>query len=131
MMKFIMSHKIAAAIIAAVITAGTVTGVVLANKSNTPEEPQNNPVVTQAVENNSGNGNTEVKTVSETDTTVYHEVKFAMPAGLKAGEAEKITLPETLMLADGTTFAELPSAKEDGKMFLGWYYDDGLTYMSA
>ncbi|MBP5330749.1 MAG: hypothetical protein J6Y89_02745, partial [Lachnospiraceae bacterium] len=131
MMKFIMSHKIAAAIIAAVITAGTVTGVVLANKSNTPEEPQNNPVVTQAVENNSGNGNTEVKTVSETDTTVYHEVKFAMPVGLKAGEAEKITLPETLMLADGTTFAELPSAKEDGKMFLGWYYDDGLTYMSA
>ena len=60
---------------------------------------------------------------NDPQTSAWHEVKFAMPAGLSEDEKSNIELPGTLMVEQGVTVAQLPIAKCKGQMFLGWYYD--------
>ena len=57
-------------------------------------------------------------------STRYYEVKFA------AGSDQDTTglkLPDTATFRSGTKISELSTPYQAGKVFLGWYYDQGLT----
>ncbi len=68
---------------------------------------------------------------NDPQTSAWHEVKFAMPAGLSEEDKANVELPDTLMVEQGVTVAQLPIAKCKGQMFLGWYYDDSYKTVTA
>lgn len=64
-------------------------------------------------------------------TTVYREVKFALPTGTTDEDVGRTTLPDRQMVEDGTSVNALPTAKQNGSVFLGWYYDEELTLLAG
>ena len=61
---------------------------------------------------------------SDSSSTSYYEVSFAL--GEQAGAGE-VTLPEKQTVKAGTRISELPTPTQTGGVFLGWYYDSALT----
>ena len=57
-----------------------------------------------------------------TTTTTYYAVSFAM-----GDKQPEIGLPESKTVAAGTPISSLPTPSKPGVVFLGWYYDIGLT----
>ena len=57
-------------------------------------------------------------------STRYYEVKF--DAGNKQ-DTTGLKLPDTATFRSGTKISELSTPYQAGKVFLGWYYDQGLT----
>ncbi|MBR4769169.1 MAG: hypothetical protein IK088_09370, partial [Lachnospiraceae bacterium] len=73
---------------------------------------------------------TDVTNPSEgTEVEGYHEVKFALPAGMSEEAKEKTTLPVTTMIKDGSLIYSMKAPRQEGSVFLGWYYDDQLDLM--
>ncbi|MBR4208604.1 MAG: InlB B-repeat-containing protein, partial [Lachnospiraceae bacterium] len=67
--------------------------------------------------------------LEETVTTTYYEVKFAL---LPDQQEEDISLPETLMVPEGTLISSLPTASRANSVFTGWGYDEeGRTLAAA
>jgi len=64
-----------------------------------------------------------------TASTVYHEVSFALPACDGEAEAERTSLPGTVMVPDGTQVDALSTPSRLNCVFAGWYYDAALENM--
>ncbi len=60
---------------------------------------------------------------SSDSTTPGYEVSFAMGNG----QGTNVTLPKTASYAEGTAISSLPTPAGGNAIFLGWYYDAGLT----
>lgn len=56
--------------------------------------------------------------------TQYYEVRFERGADKNEWD---VRLPETRLYPSGTKIAELPTPYQSNGIFLGWYYDEGLT----
>ncbi len=57
----------------------------------------------------------------------YFEVTFDYPAGTSEEDAKAITLPQKMMLTEGTLLYAIPQPDKADCVFTGWYYDAALT----
>lgn len=93
-------------------------GVLSQRESVDPDTPQpsEKPEETKKPTSSSSSGS----------VTNYVSVSFA----LGNGQAD-ISLPTTQTVAKGTAISSLPTPSKAGVIFLGWYYDSGLTQRAA
>lgn len=74
-------------------------------------------------DDNSGNDTPGSGSSDNGSVTQRYEVSFA----LGDGQSAAVTLPQTAAWAEGTAISSLPTPAGGNSIFLGWYYDAGLT----
>ena len=126
------AKKLVAILLAAVLViAGVSSAIIFSGKSKNQDTE-----TTQDGSNVASNTDPATEAPTEPEPTDeemrakgYYQVKFAMPANATDKQKDSIVLPETTWVEPGTKLNTLTSARQNGAVFLGWYYDDKLIGM--
>ncbi len=96
--------------------------------AESPEQPKRDPAQAEASpEQAEESGETLLSQLTEDEeNTLYREIQFALPDNVTEEEAKEITLPEKMMIADGTLLFAVPQAERERCTFSGWFYDAAL-----
>lgn len=90
--------------------------------STVPAKPEQKPGNSSGSSSSGSSSSGGSSSGGGTTTTTYYAVSFAM-----GDKQPEIGLPESTAVAAGTPISSLPTPSKPGVVFLGWYYDIGLT----
>ena len=71
------------------------------------------------------------KYLEENTQTRYYKVTFALSDQLDEGVKDNITMEQSVMVTKNTLLYTLPLPEAKGYVFVGWFYDEGLTRLAA
>ncbi|MBR5657940.1 MAG: hypothetical protein IKX10_00910 [Lachnospiraceae bacterium] len=130
------AKKLVAVLIAAVLVIAGVTCAIIFSGKSKNQDPETTQEATTVASNTDPTAEPTTEAPTEpgpTDEEMrakgYYQVKFAVPANVTDKQKGSIVLPETTWVEPGTKLNTLTSARQNGAVFLGWYYDDKLTGM--
>ena len=69
-------------------------------------------------------GSADIPATAPVNPNVYYKVTAALGTGM---DAAGVTLPEAKLYPMGTKLSAIPTPYQQGRVFLGWYYDEAMT----